>query len=144
MHMCLVFQLFQIPSVYVHWHLFMDAIQHWQHKQQKQPSWIVEKELHVNGPKQEGGVGLVPECGCLLTLAYYAFPRWYEFGERWWNDILAGGNRRTRRKSCPSATLSSINPTWIDPGANPALRGERPATNDLSHGTALRHLTHPL
>jgi hypothetical protein len=23
----------------------------------------------------EGGVGLVPKCGCLLTLAYYAFPR---------------------------------------------------------------------
>jgi hypothetical protein len=25
--------------------------------------------------------------------------------------------------------------TWIDPGENPGLRGERPATNDLSHGT---------
>jgi hypothetical protein len=23
----------------------------------------------------EGGVGLVPKRGCLLTLAYYAFPR---------------------------------------------------------------------
>jgi hypothetical protein len=45
---------------------------------------------------------------------------------------LTGENRRTRRKICPSAT----NPTWIDPGANPGLRGERPATNDLSHGTA--------
>jgi hypothetical protein len=32
--------------------------------------------------------------------------------------------------------LSTTNPTWIDPGANPGLRGERPATNDLSHGTA--------
>jgi hypothetical protein len=38
----------------------------------------------------EGGVGLVPKRGCLLTLAYYAFPRWYEFGERWWNDIDRG------------------------------------------------------
>jgi hypothetical protein len=36
-----------------------------------------------------------------------------------------------------SATLSTTNPTWIDPGANPGLRGERPATNRLSHGTAL-------
>jgi hypothetical protein len=26
--------------------------------------------------------------------------------------------------------------TWIDPGANLGLCGERPATNDLSHGTA--------
>jgi hypothetical protein len=49
--------------------------------------------------------------------------------------ILTGKNRRTRRKTCPSATLSATNPTWIDPGANPGLRGERPATNDLSHGT---------
>jgi hypothetical protein len=51
--------------------------------------------------------------------------------------ILTGENRRTRRKTCPSATLFTINPTWIDPGANPDLRGKRPATNDLSHGTAL-------
>jgi hypothetical protein len=50
--------------------------------------------------------------------------------------ILTGGNRRTRRKTCPSATLSTTNPTWIDPGANPGLRGESPATNDLSRGTA--------
>jgi hypothetical protein len=31
--------------------------------------------------------------------------------------------------------LSTTNPTWIFPGVNPCLRGERPATNDLSHGT---------
>jgi hypothetical protein len=82
-----------------------------------------------------GGVGLVPKRGCLLTLAYYAFPRWYEFGERRWNDIDRG-KWRTRRKICPSATLSTIYPTWIEPGANPGLRGDRPATNYLSHGTA--------
>jgi hypothetical protein len=50
--------------------------------------------------------------------------------------ILTGENRRTRRKTSPSATLSTTNPTGIDPGANPGLRGERPATNHLSHGTA--------
>jgi hypothetical protein len=50
---------------------------------------------------------------------------------------LTGENRRTRRKTCPSATLSTTNPAWIDPVANPGLRGERPATNDLSHVTAL-------
>jgi hypothetical protein len=53
-------------------------------------------------------------------------PRWYEFGERRWKDILTGENRRTRSKTCPSATLSTTNFTWIDPGANPGLRGERP------------------
>jgi hypothetical protein len=61
-------------------------------------------------------------------LAYYEFRRWYEFEERRWNDTDRG-NRRTRRKTCPSATLSTTNPTWIDPGANPGLRGERPAPN---------------
>jgi hypothetical protein len=51
--------------------------------------------------------------------------------------ILTGKNRRTRRKTCPSATLSTINPTWSDPAANPELRCERPATDDLNHGMAL-------
>jgi hypothetical protein len=35
--------------------------------------------------------------------------------------------------------LSTTNPTWTDPGSNPGLRGERPATNRLSHGTALHY-----
>jgi hypothetical protein len=39
---------------------------------------------------REGGVILVPKRGCLLTLEYYVFPRWYGFGERRWNDILTG------------------------------------------------------
>jgi hypothetical protein len=49
---------------------------------------------------------------------------------------LTGENRSTRRKSCPSATLSTTNPTWTDPGSNPGLRGGRPAANRVSHGTA--------
>jgi hypothetical protein len=53
--------------------------------------------------------------------------------------ILTGKNRRTRRKTCPSATLSTTNPTCTDPDANPGLRGERPATNELSHDTARGH-----
>jgi hypothetical protein len=81
-------------------------------------------------------VDLVPKRGC-LTLAYYAFPRRYEYGERRWSDIFTGENRRTRRKTCPNATLSTTNHTWIGTGVNPDLQGERPATNDLSHGTAL-------
>jgi hypothetical protein len=49
---------------------------------------------------------------------------------------LTGENRSTRKKTCPSATLSNKNPTWNDPGSNPGLRGDRPAANRLSHGTA--------
>jgi hypothetical protein len=50
---------------------------------------------------------------------------------------LTGENRSTRGKTCPSVTLSIINPMWIEPGSNPGLRGVRPSTNRLSHGTAL-------
>jgi hypothetical protein len=75
----------------------------------------------------EDEVGLVPKCGCLLTLAYCAYPRWYEFGERWWNDILTGENRRTRRKTCPSATLPTTNPTRAQNRAS-AVRGRRLTT----------------
>jgi hypothetical protein len=53
---------------------------------------------------------------------------------------LTGENRSTREKTCPSATFSISNPTWTDPGSNPGLRGERPATNRLSHGTALMNV----
>jgi hypothetical protein len=40
-------------------------------------------------------------------------------------------------ETIPVPTLSTTNSIWIDPDANPGLRGERPATNDLSHGTAV-------
>jgi hypothetical protein len=56
---------------------------------------------------------------------YGAMVEWY------WQ----GKTKELGRKTCPSATLSTTNPTWIDPGANPGLHGERPATNRLSHGT---------
>jgi hypothetical protein len=48
--------------------------------------------------------------------------------------ILTVEIRRTQRKACPNAILFSTNPTWTDLGSNPGLRGERPATNRLSHG----------
>jgi hypothetical protein len=40
-------------------------------------------------------------------------------------------------KTCPSAALSTTNPTWLDPGLNPGRRGGKPATNRLSYGAAL-------
>jgi hypothetical protein len=46
---------------------------------------------------------------------------------------LTGENRSTGGKTCPSATLSTTNPTRTDPVSNPGLGGERPATNRLSH-----------
>jgi hypothetical protein len=49
---------------------------------------------------------------------------------------LTRENRGTRGKTCPSATLSTTNLTWTNPGSNPGLRGGRPAVNRLSHVTA--------
>jgi hypothetical protein len=46
------------------------------------------------------------------------------------------GKLRYSEKTCPSATLSTINPSWFDPGSNPGRRGGEPATNRLSYGTA--------
>jgi hypothetical protein len=57
-----------------------------------------------------------------------------------WNEIDRG-KPTTRRKTCPSATLSTTNPTWTDPGSKPGLRSGRPATNRLSHDTAILTLT---
>jgi hypothetical protein len=42
-------------------------------------------------------------------------------------------------KTCPSASFSTTKSTRTDPGSNPGLRGEKSATNRLSHGTALTH-----
>ena len=49
---------------------------------------------------------------------------------------LTGENLSTRGKTCPSTTLSTTKFTWTDPGSNPGLRCEKPATNRLGHGTA--------
>jgi hypothetical protein len=54
---------------------------------------------------------------------------------------LTGENRSTRGETCPSATLSTTNPTWTNPGSNPGLRGGRPAANRLSHGTVIMQVS---
>jgi len=47
-------------------------------------------------------------------------------------DDTDGENIITGRKSCLSATLSTINRTGTDLESNLGLHGERPATNPLS------------
>jgi hypothetical protein len=52
------------------------------------------------------------------------------------------GERRSRRKTCPSATLSTTtNPIWTEPGENLGLPGEKTATKYLSYSTALPFIT---
>jgi len=48
---------------------------------------------------------------------------------------LTEDNRSTHTKTCPSTTLSNINPTGTDLLASSDLCGERPATSRRSHGT---------
>jgi hypothetical protein len=62
---------------------------------------------------------------------FHFFKSWSTGGMK-----LTGENRSTWGNTCPSNILSTTNPTWTDPGSIPGLRGERPATNRLSHGTA--------
>jgi hypothetical protein len=55
----------------------------------------------------------------------------------WSNNgmTVTGEKHRTWRKTCPSATLSTKNPTWTALGMNPGLRSEKPTINHLSYGT---------
>jgi hypothetical protein len=84
---------------------------------------------------------LRPPTGLLFIRADDIHIYIYKYGERRSKDDTDKGNGRTRRKPCLSATLSTTNPTWTDQVANPGLRGERPATNRLSHATAPINLT---
>jgi hypothetical protein len=55
--------------------------------------------------------------------------------KNWWTKDWQGKPKYSE-KSCPSATLSTTNPTWLDPGLNSGRRGGKPATNRLSYGAA--------
>jgi hypothetical protein len=52
-----------------------------------------------------------------------------------WNENWQGKPKYSE-KTCPSATLSTTNPTWPDLGSNPGRRGGKLATNRLSYGAA--------
>jgi hypothetical protein len=76
------------------------------------------------------GVTVSQNCG--QQYAYCSSPTFYMSVESYDGMILTVEALITRRRNCPSATLSTTNPTWIEPGADPGLRGERPATNCLN------------
>jgi hypothetical protein len=71
-------------------------------------------------------------------MAYCASPRWLWWWRNWWNDWQ--GKLKYSEKTCPSATLSTTNPTCC-PDANPGRRSGKSATNRLSYGTALGHIS---
>jgi hypothetical protein len=73
-------------------------------------------------------------------LAYCASLGWqwrWLWGSRW--NVDWQGKPKYSEKTCPSATFSTTNATWLDPGLNPGRRGGKPATNRLSYGAATKH-----
>jgi hypothetical protein len=70
-------------------------------------------------------------------MAYCTCPGWLWWWRTWWNEDWQGKPKYSE-KTYLSATLSTTNPTWPDPGSNPGHRGGKPATNRLSYGAASR------
>jgi hypothetical protein len=60
---------------------------------------------------------------------------WWWLWSNWWNEDWQG-TPKYAEKTCPSATLSTINSTWPDLGSNPGHHSGKPATNRLSYSTA--------
>jgi hypothetical protein len=67
-------------------------------------------------------------------MAYCISPGWLWSWRNWWNDWQE--KPKYSEKTCPSAALSTTNPTCCQ-DANPGRRGGKPATNRLSYGTAI-------
>jgi hypothetical protein len=56
----------------------------------------------------------------------------YQCGESWWNDIDKGKQKDSEKN------LSQHHFAQVGRDSNTGLRGERPVTNHLSHGTAFQ------
>jgi hypothetical protein len=67
-------------------------------------------------------------------MAYCTCPGWLWWWRICWNED-SQGKPKYSEETCPSATSSTTNPTWPDPGLNPGRRGGKSATNRLSYGT---------
>jgi hypothetical protein len=63
--------------------------------------------------------------------------------EQWWNDI-DGKTKGLREKPIPFLLCPPQIPTCTDLVANSGLHFEKPATNDLSYGTAYNEITQEL
>jgi hypothetical protein len=83
------------------------------------------------------GVGLSPlYCGHFWPIVPAPDDRCGWLWSNWWNEDWQGKPKYSEQ-TCPSATLSTTNPTWPDPGSNPGRRDGKPATTRLSYGAAI-------
>jgi hypothetical protein len=79
-------------------------------------------------------------CGHYWPIVTAPDDRWWWLWRNWWNEDWQGIPKYSD-KTCPSATLSTTNPTRLDPGLNPGHRRGKLATNRLSHGAAYPQIT---
>jgi hypothetical protein len=80
-------------------------------------------------------------CGHYWSIVQALDDRWWWLWRNWLNEDWQGKHEYPET-TCPSATLSTTNLTWLDPGLNPGRRGEKSATNRLSHDAALYNMKH--
>jgi hypothetical protein len=90
--------------------------------------WCCTVVVHSGGVESNSHRGhLLSYCTCPGWLWGWRIFRWNEDWQ---------GKPKHSEKTCPSATLSTTNPTWPDPGLNSGLRGGKPETNRLIYGAA--------
>jgi hypothetical protein len=74
-------------------------------------------------------------CGhCWPTIPAPDDRRWWLW-RNWWNEDWQG-ELKYSEKTCPSDTLSTTNPTWLNPDLSQSRRDGKPATNRLNYGAA--------
>jgi hypothetical protein len=64
-------------------------------------------------------------CGHFWPIVPTPDNRWGWLWNNWWNEDWQRKPKYSE-KTCPSATLSTTNPTWRDSGSNPGRRGGKP------------------
>jgi hypothetical protein len=74
-------------------------------------------------------------CGHYWPIVPAPDDRWWWLWINWWNKDWQRKPEYSE-KTCPSATLSTTNSTWLDPVLNPGLRGGKSATNRFSYAAA--------
>jgi hypothetical protein len=74
-------------------------------------------------------------CGHYWPIVPAPDDTWWWLRSNWWNEYWQGKPKYSE-KTCPSATLSTTNPTWPEPGSTPGRRDGKPSTDDLSYGAA--------
>jgi hypothetical protein len=65
-------------------------------------------------------------CGHFWLIVPVPHDRWGWLWSNWWDEDWQG-KPKYLEKTCPSATLSITNPTWLDVSSNPGGRGGKPA-----------------